>query len=247
MFKNKDFIVYFNIAFLILAFTSDLLYMYLGHPYIFKTFASCVFVVGGAVNLIFCAVNKKDHSRKPLYKYFMMTGLVFAMLGDILLIDNFTLGAILFAIGHIWFTVAFCYIDGVRSIDGVCSLAIFVVSAGLILFVPTFEFGDMLLLVSVYAFVISIMLGNAMGNFITKRTLPIAIVLVGAVLFYLSDAMLLFNVFGNAGKWADILCLMFYYPAEYVLAVSIYFVSANKVEDKGELNVVLPEGTNSKK
>ncbi len=231
--KSKEFIFLFNIAFLILSVVSDVLYMFLGNPYVFKTFASCVFVVGGAVNFVYCLLNKKECSERPFFKYFMMLGLFFAMLGDILLIDHFVVGAILFAVGHVWFSVSYCYISRVKLVDVIAIACVMVFTECLILLVPIFDFNGMKLIVVAYGLIISVMLGKSIGNAITNKFNAISlIVLIGSLMFFISDAMLLFNVFGGAGKWADYLCLIFYYPAEFVLAVSIYYVSRNKKNQK---------------
>lgn len=47
--------------------------------------------------------------------------------------------------------------------------------------------------------------------------------MLGSLLFFLSDLMLLFNVFGDVSRIFDIMCLVFYYPAEVLLAISITY------------------------
>jgi hypothetical protein len=73
------------------------------------------------------------------------------------------------------------------------------------------------------------MLGKAISNFVFKeKNVVNLIIIAGSALFFLSDLMLLFDVFGNVGRWADRLCLIFYYPAEYLLAISIYYASKRR-------------------
>lgn len=227
--NKKNFIVYFNIAFLIVAIVSDVLYMTLGNPYIFKTFASLVFVFGGLVNLIYVLKQKTEYGEYPKYKWFMMIGLVFACLGDILLIDYFIIGAGLFAIGHIWYTISYCSLKKFAVRDLLPISIVLVISLCMVLFVPilNYESALMKIVVVCYAIIISVMLGKAISNAIPFGFNRFMLVLIGSLMFFLSDTMLLFNVFGEVGKWADVLCLVLYYPAEFVLATSISVVSKN--------------------
>ena len=75
-------------------------------PYILKTISSVLFVLCGLFNLIYCFKTGMVKNKK--FMIFMFTGLVFAMLGDVLLIDFFVIGAALFAIGNIFFFFSFC-------------------------------------------------------------------------------------------------------------------------------------------
>ena len=63
-----------------------------------------------------------------------------------------------------------------------------------------------------------------------KSTLNL-IILIGSVLFFLSDFMLLFNVFSSVSAVFGILCLALYYPAEFLLAHSILH-TMEKTNDK---------------
>ena len=226
---KKKFINLFNVAFLILQVAADIIYMVVGNPYMWKTFASLTFFFGGLVNFIYCLINKQECSENKLFKYFMVIGLFFAMLGDIVLIDYFIFGAGLFAVGHIWFFIAYCSKETFKWKDVICSAVLFLVMLAIILFVPIFEYeGIMLIVVIVYAFIISIMLGKAIMNYAIRKLMANLIIMIGSILFFLSDFMLLFDVFGNVGRWADRLCLIFYYPAEYLLAISIFYASKTR-------------------
>lgn len=231
---KKNFIFLFNIAFLILQLAGDIIYMIVGNPYMWKVFASLTFFVGGLVNTIYVMVNKDECGANKAYKYFMLIGLFFAMLGDILLIDYFLIGAGLFAVGHVWFFVSYSTINKLNIKDVIYSILIFALALMIELLVPIFDYGNMLILVIVYAFIISFMLGKSIANYVHggKKTSSL-IVMLGSGLFFLSDLMLLFSVFGGVGFWADRLCLIFYYPAEYLLAISIYYVSKSKCFNNG--------------
>ena len=79
----------------------------------------------------------------------------------------------------------------------------------------------MQILCCIYAFVISIMVGKAIANFIKEKSQLNLIILLGSILFFFSDFMLLFNVFADVGRIFSVLCLATYYPAEFLLAYSI--------------------------
>ena len=221
MFKNKNVLI-FNILFAILIIIFDILYIvFQNQPYIFKTIASVLFVMCGIGNFIFIF---RQQQRSNLFKYFMLSGLVFACLGDIFLIDFFIVGAILFAIGHIFFFIAYSMLYKINWRDILISLIIFGIALIVILVPTIFDFGNMLVIVLVYAFIISFMLGKSISNIFEKDfKIENLIIFVGSLMFFLSDLMLLFNVFANVSRIFGIICLVFYYPAEFLLAGSIYY------------------------
>lgn len=217
-----------NLIFAVLIVTSAVMYMVLDcSPYIFKPIASSLFVLCGVFN-IFVAYCIFGIKRNIPFTVAMITGLVLACLGDILLIDYFVIGAALFALGHVCFFVSFVCLTGFKIRDLLIGLAIFVAVLCIVLFVPIFDFGNMLVLVIAYAFVISFMLGKAVSNvFLVENRSVHLLIMLGAVLFFASDFMLMLYLFAGKAIVFDILCLSTYYPAEFLLAFSILFVAQN--------------------
>lgn len=218
-----------NIIFAILILVADICFIVIDcSPYITKTIASILFVLCGAYNLFYCLYVLKI--RKNLsFMWLMFLGLVLAMLGDILLIDYFVVGAILFGTGHVFFFLSFCMISGFSIRDLIIGAIIFVLAFLLIEFYSNFDFGGMKILVIVYALIISLMMGKALSNMFCKNNLLIySVILLGAGLFFISDLMLMFYLFAGRAVVFDIICLATYYPAEFILALSIYLV-ANKL------------------
>ncbi len=217
---------------MVLAFTIiavDIAYILLGQAYTYKTTASVLFVVLGIVNFVFAFFMGKERSK--LFKYFMLTALIFACLGDIVLIEHFIIGAILFAIGHVFFFVAYSTLYKIKFRDVLISLAIFGVALIVILVPDIFSFGSMLPVVIVYAFIISFMLGKSISNLFANKYLGKDIlIMLGSLLFFLSDLMLLFNVFADISDIFDIMCLVLYYPAEILLAISITYCGRDDKE-----------------
>ena len=228
LFKNKTLLI-LNVVFFVAILVFDILLLCFREPYIYKTIPSVLFVLCGVLNFIYVF---KLEQRNKVFKYLMLIGLIFACLGDIVLIDYFVIGAILFAIGHIFFFISYSVLQKIKLRDILIALGIFVVSLIVILVPQIFDFGEMLPVVIVYAFIISFMLGKAISNVIEKEYRFENIwIMIGSILFFLSDLMLLFNVFTDISIVFDIICLILYYPAEFILASSIYYSNIKRVEN----------------
>lgn len=198
--------------------------------YIVKTIPSVLFLIVGVFNYLYCTKILKCNDGSKKYSLILLSGLFFAMLGDIFLIDFFEIGAILFAIGHILFFIAFCHIGKLNLQDGMIGLLIFGLALLFIWLYPYFDFQGMGALIVVYALIISFMLGKAIGNLFTYKSLLRSIVLLGAGLFFFSDFMLVLFRFAHKAMVLDWLCVMTYYPAEFLLGFSIFisFVCGDK-------------------
>ncbi len=209
----------FNLIMAVLLVVADVLFIVVG-DLTTKTIASLLFVTIGFVNLIYLLKFKKERS---LSAYLLFIGLCFACLGDIFLEIEFIVGAILFAVGHVFYFVSYTKLVKFQWKDLVYSAMIFVPSLCIILFLPIFDFGGVTLqiLCCVYAFVISIMAGKAIANFTKEKSKLNLIILFGSTLFFFSDFMLLFSVFADISSVFRVLCLATYYPAEFLLAYSI--------------------------
>lgn len=209
-----------NILMMLLVVALDLCYATMGGLWL-KGVASASFVLLGVINLIYAfkcdATNKK-------FCLTMVIGLFVAMLGDIVLNLHFMYGAILFAIGHVFYFIAFCFLSKFKATDLIYGAVLSILSACVILFVPIFDFGGivMQILCLVYAIIISFMVGKTVANFVREKTLFNLILVLGSALFFFSDLMLLFDVFSNVSRLAGVLCLATYYPAQALLAYSIF-------------------------
>ncbi|MBO5022322.1 MAG: lysoplasmalogenase [Clostridia bacterium] len=222
---KKQFFI-FNIILALLVLVGDAFYISYGHLWL-KSITSAGFVLIGLINLVYAIISKKINLK---YAIIMFIGLVFAMLGDILLEINFMIGAILFAIGHIFFFISYCFIARFKWTDLIAGGIIFTVAVLVLTLVPLFNFDTMMLLLCIfYALIISLMLGKAISNVIRERNLLNILMLVGSGLFFFSDLMLVFNVFTDIpGIALGLLCLITYYPAECILAHTI--LQADKKE-----------------
>ncbi len=186
-----------------------------------KGIASAGFVIIGAINLIYAI---SDKTKKTVFPSLIFAGLFSSMLGDIIISFNFIIGALIFALGHVLYFIAFCKLNRFENRDTIPSMIIFIGAAALLTLTPYFDFGGNLMLgVCVfYSLIISLMAGKAISAFLKERSLLHLVILIGAVLFFFSDVMLVFNVFGGAPKIADTLCLFSYWPGQTILAFSGY-------------------------
>jgi len=193
-------------------------YMEVGGLVMKAATAEC-FALLGAVNLAYAALSRV----KLRFPLLMCLGLLLAMTGDIALRFDFVLGAAFFAMGHLFYIAAMSALRRFSRQDVLLSAALFLISAGIVLLLPCFDFGRMLGVVLVYALVISCMVGKAVSNVIQERTFLYAWLAVGSFLFYFSDLMLVLYAFGDAPRMVDDLCLITYFPGQGMLASAIYY------------------------
>ena len=193
-----------------------------------KGVTSALFLLLGILFFILTLLKKK----KLRFPIFMLIGLAFTMVADIVLNLQFIAGAILFAVGHIFYAISYYQLKRWYWLDLLCSSILAVPAVLWITLAPMFDFGGTVMEVVVvfYAIIISCMVGKAISNFITSilnhqdYRLEL-IILIGSILFFFSDCMLLLNKFGSFTKDMrqvfTILCLASYYPAQILLASSI--------------------------
>lgn len=198
-----------------------------------KAACSITFVVLGIVNLVYAILNKSDNLKFVIY---FVVALTIAMVGDIVLWFDFVVGAAIFAVGHVFYFVAYCVLEKFHWKNLIVSACIFVPAALIILLYPNFDFGGILMQVVclVYALIISLMLGKAISNVIKNYTSTNIIIALGSFLFFFSDLMLLFYYFGGHNLIADILCLASYYTAQPLLAFSIFHFENSKTEQENK-------------
>ncbi len=235
----KKYEIYANLVFGVLILAATICYTEIDtSAYITKTIASVLFVLCGAFNL-FCLY--KNYKYDGWWKgIIMLVGLIFAMAGDIFLIDHFIFGAMLFAVGHVFFLIYFCLMQKFHLIDFILTISIIAMALLVILLYPYFEFNGMLPVILAYAVIISCMLAKGIGNYISQRNTANLITMLGAILFFFSDLMLLFFEFGGKIIIFDYLCLYTYYPGEFLLGVCILLNKNNyaKIFDPAKQAIV---------
>ncbi|MBP3431996.1 MAG: lysoplasmalogenase [Clostridia bacterium] len=219
-----------NIILILAILIGDVFYMLPPNFLWEKSITSTGFVILGISNLIYAL--KSGNNKK--FCITMVVGLLFGLLGDVLLEINFIVGAAFFGIGHVIYILAYCFLSKLRWMDLIVSACIAIPSVLVITLVPAFNFNGIVMeLVCVfYAIVISFMVGKSVSNLIKKRTLLNTLLVVGSILFFFSDLMLLLANFANMPLVVSILCLATYYPGQCILAHSIMHTQNSEHSDE---------------
>ena len=192
-----------------------------GFDFTLKCICSASFAMLGIINLCYALATKQKEIR---FYVSMAIGLVLAFLGDVLIGYDFIIGAGTFALGHVFFVVAYCFMQKFGKWDWVFSALLFVGALMFLLFCPllSFDVPVFQIVCIVYALIISLMLGKAIGNFIVERNAVTGTMMVGSALFFFSDLMLVFDWFIGLWDWTSNACMGTYYPALCLLAFSMF-------------------------
>lgn len=191
-----------------------------------KGLASACFAAAAIVNFAYAL----KLGAKPTFPALMLAGCVLAMAGDIVIYYPndlcFMIGAGLFAAAHVFYVAAYFTLYPFHFADIIAIFCLFLPSVLVITLAPIFNFGGVLMEIVcvVYAVILSLMVGKALAN-LRKRTALSVLVAIGSILFFISDFMLLLNVFGKIGSVPRILCLATYYPAQFLLAFALILFS----------------------
>lgn len=186
-----------------------------------KGVTSCWFVALGLFHLVYVFKAKVKEKRFPVL---LVLGLIFGMCADVLLGIEFMLGIVFFALGHVLYLAAFCALEKPRGKDLAFILPLAALSLYIVAGTPFIRVNDPVMekLLLGYAVIIACMLGKAAGNFAAKKSAFRALVLLGSVLFWFSDFMLAIDLFGKSSRLTWILCSYTYWPAQNLLALSLY-------------------------
>jgi len=156
----------------------------------------------------------------PLYRYLIVAGLLFSLVGDIFLMlpkDRFVAGLVAFLLAHLCYSVAF-----VPEIDAfkwwpLLPLAIY---ALVIYRILSSSLGRLKLPVLAYIAIILMMAWLAWERWSQTGQGGALLAFLGALLFVISDTILAIDRFRGAFKSASVLKLITYYWAQWLLAGS---------------------------
>lgn len=218
--KNKKYFFITNIILFVCAIICLIFYDIFGSLWL-KGFTSSWFVILGLVNLIYAKKMKTEHFR---FLLLIETGLIFGMCADILLGVWFIGGILSFALGHIMYVIAFYTLEKFSKKDVLFILPIAVISMYIVAGTPYIQIDDPLLkkLLLGYAVIIACMLGKAISNVFENKSLSRKLMLIGCTMFWFSDIVLAFDMFGESSRLTWILCSYVYWPAQCILAFSLF-------------------------
>jgi uncharacterized membrane protein YhhN len=181
---------------------------------------SILFTIMGFLNLGFYYLNKIK-IKKSLVLIFL--GLVLSMVGDIIIFYDFIYGAVFFVFAHFMYILSYNFIEKYCIKDIKIISFIFIVGLSFINLVPfiKIEETNLRILSILYTFVISIMCGKSISNYMQKRELFRLIIMIGSILFLISDMCLVLDVFAKVGIIAFYLTGILYFPAQILLSISV--------------------------
>lgn len=185
--------------------------------YIFKPLSTVLLITIAAVNV---SGTPSDYS---IYGAWILTGLVFSLIGDCAMMFSsgkaLTLGIIGFSITHLIYAAAFTLYNGFHATDLISAGVLIVCAIVLYYFLHTDGMRPQLIY---YLCIISIMMNRALAvapdNYFTS-TQAVRII-AGAVLFYVSDVIVGIARFKNNFKYNRI-SLALYYTGQSLIAFSI--------------------------
>lgn len=178
-------------------------------------------IVSSLILYFFSQSNKLNYNTK----FITVTALLFSVIGDILLMFveknslYFMLGLVSFLIAHIMYILVFKKLFQFNK--SVLFFAIILLIYAYYLFTllqP--KLGDMLVPVVLYMAVILCMALFAYGRKISQK-LSYILVLIGAILFLLSDSILALNKFYKPILYPDISIMFTYAFAQYFIVLGI--------------------------
>lgn len=196
-----------------------------------KGTTSAWFVLLGFCNLIY---GQRMGLKKNRFLILIQLGLIFGMCADVLLGMVFVLGILAFAAGHVCYLVAFYSLEKFNRKDLFLILPLAVVSVFVVTGTPYIQVEDPMLkkLLVGYAVIIACMLGKAGSNLMQRRSVHARLVFLASAMFWFSDLMLAVDMFGTSSRLTWILCSYVYWPAQNLLAYSMYhFVSELRAKE----------------
>ena len=199
---------------------------------------SGLFVAIGFTNLLYAVICREKNIK---FNILVVVALVCAFIADMTIDGNFVFGVIFFAVEHICFYFSYCMLERMSRVDLMISAIVLFCGGSIIVYSPFLEVPDVIMQNAglVYAAIISLMTGKAISNFIRIKNPLTLTVLIGSVVFFFSDIMLVFDQFLGGGRsFAFIACISLYYPAQCLLALSSFFsvgsgLSSNMIKDTG--------------
>ena len=173
------------------------------------------------VVLIILIALQAKHPTSPFYKQAIIAGLIFSLAGDIFLMlpeDRFIPGLTSFLCAHVFYIAAFAYESG--GALSFWTLVPFLIYGGLMLRVLWPHLGKMKPAVLIYVAVILAMGWTAAGRRLLTEQSGSLLAFLGAILFIASDSVLALDKFRRPFRSAQLLILLTYFAAQWLIALS---------------------------
>ncbi len=188
---------------------------------VFKVFTSVLFILT-AISGYLSSPKSKSYFR------LILSGLVFSLFGDFFLSMTefkfmFEIGFASFLIAQLIYIVAFSSLSKITPLDFAVMLPFCVPPFIIIYTLKGFDFDGMLPLIIAYTLMIAFMCSKAISLRKLRHSSPFAVwlTIAGAVLFFMSDFILLFVYYYNKSHFIlPYLNLTAYYIAQGLIALS---------------------------
>lgn len=203
-----------NFIFLLVVLTIAVIYS-VTDLFLFKTIASILFFLIAIINFIKAKKNNFE------FAVFMLIALGISMIADIVINDRFILGALTFALAHIFYFFSLNSLEKFRFRNLLYAVPFFIICVLLIFFLPNLNTISLNSVAVIYSVIISVMVGKALANLLKSRKKLYILIFTAYFLFFFSDVMLVIGYFAHI-EFPQDLCRLTYYPAQCFMAYSIY-------------------------
>ena len=173
--------------------------------------------------LIIIAALIKPHYFTAEFKYYILLGLAFSLIGDLFLMikqsDYFIQGLVAFLFAHFAYLAAIIT-EGAFSTNWIILIPVIIYVITLLKFILP-NTGKKKFYVSFYASVIGILLWQAISITLVLQNQQILFFMLGIVFFTISDSLLAYNKFTKKRRNAQVKILSSYYLAQILIMLSI--------------------------
>lgn len=156
-------------------------------------------------------------SPPAFYQKMIIIGLICSTVGDVFLIDSrrFVHGLLSFLLAHICFIIAFF------STPNLPSLIFYLAYVAFFLSILWRHLGKLKFPVIVYSLALALMSWFALSRYFGLNDHKSFYAFLGSISFVASDSLLAFNKFKSPFPFAEILILSTYFPAQWLIALSL--------------------------
>jgi uncharacterized membrane protein YhhN len=173
--------------------------------------------------LLIVAMALSLSSAEPVYRRWIVIGLLWSTLGDVFLMlpgDYFLYGLIAFLVAHLAYLVAFGQRERFLAREAPF-IAYLIVAAGILAWLWPGIPGPMRIPVVVYVAALGAMAAQAASIWSIRRDRMSALAAIGGALFMFSDSLIALNRFGEPFEASRFLVLASYWLAQWLIARSI--------------------------
>ena len=186
-------------------------------------------LVTPVITLTSCAVAAYGISRgTDAAAWLILAGLGLSVAADSVLmiaeVDLMNVGLTFFLVTHILYLAAFCTVYSFRILDLVFAVILLVLMIYLLYrFRKGGSIGKMFIPVCVYVFALSVMVFFALGSAVSDTSVVTILRAAGAVLFYISDAVLGWSSYVKPIRRYTMIVWSFYAPGQLLIALSLVY------------------------